>query len=110
MIHEPILGSTNRELVLICLAAREVGYAREIARFFDTSLYPIQDQLQRLEAGGIIYSREAGRMVLYRFNPGYALLQELKALFDKTITFYPEEMQERLLMNRRRPRLRGKPL
>jgi predicted transcriptional regulator len=107
---EAILGSTNRELVLIYLAAREVGYAREIARFFDTALYPIQDQLQRLEEGGIIYSRAAGRTVLYRFNPRYALLQELKALLDKTITFYPEEMQERLLMNRRRPRLRGKPL
>ena len=45
MVLEPILGSANRERVLIFLQAREEGYAREIARFFETDLFPIQDQL-----------------------------------------------------------------
>jgi len=35
---EAILGSVSRERVLIFLYAREEGYAREIARFFDTDL------------------------------------------------------------------------
>ena len=109
MLLEPIFGSSNRERVLIFLQAREEGYAREIARFFETDLSPIQDQLEKLEAGGVIVSKQAGRTILYRFNPRYALLDELKSLLNKAISFYPDELQERLLMNRRRPRRRGKP-
>ena len=77
MLLEPLFGSTNRERVLVFLQARNEGYAREIARFFDTDLYPIQNQLERLETGGIIISREVGRTVLFQFNPRYALLDEL---------------------------------
>ena len=109
MLLEPILGSANRERVLIYLQGRDEGYAREIARFFETDLSPVQDQLERLEAGGIIVSKEMGRTVLYRFNPRYAFLKELRNLLEKTISYYPDETQERLLMNRRRPRRRGKP-
>jgi len=110
MLLEPIFGSTNRERVLVFLQAREEGYAREIARFFETDLYPIQNQLERLEVGGVIVSREVGRTVLYQFNPRYALLDELRSILDKALSLYPEDWQEKLLMNRRRPRRRGKPL
>ena len=41
MILEPIIGSSNRERILIFLQAREEGYAREIARFFETDLFLI---------------------------------------------------------------------
>lgn len=109
MLLEPIIGSTNRERVLIFLQAREEGYAREIARFFDTDLFPIQDQLEKLETGGVIVNKKVGRTILFRFNPRYALLDELQSLLDKAISFYPDDLQEKLLMNRRRPRRRGKP-
>ena len=109
MVLEPIFGSKNRERVLIFLQAREEGYAREIARFFETDHFPIQDQLERLEGGGVIVSREVGRTVLYEFNPRYAFLMELKAILEKAISYYPDDFKERLLMNRRRPRRRGKP-
>ncbi len=77
---EPIMGSTNRERVLVFLLAREEGYARQIARFFETDLYPVQDQLEKLEAGGVIVSRSVGRTRLYEFNPRYAFLEELPRL------------------------------
>ncbi len=109
MVLEPIFGSNNRERVLIFLQARDVGYAREIARFFETDHFPIQNQLEKLEGGGVIVSREAGRTVLYEFNPRYAFLKELRAILEKAISYYPDDLQERLLMNRRRPRRRGKP-
>ncbi len=109
MLLEPLFSSTNRERILIFLQAREEGYAREIARFFKTDLSPIQNQLEKLEAGGVIVSRKVGTAILYQFNPRYALLDELRALLAKALSFYPEELQERLLMNRRRPRRRGKP-
>jgi predicted ArsR family transcriptional regulator len=105
---EPLLNSQNKEQALVFLLAREEGYATEIARFFDTHLYGIQKQLDNLEAGGILVSRKVGRTRLYTYNPRYALVEELKSLIEKALSFYPDDLQEALLMDRRRPRLRGK--
>jgi predicted transcriptional regulator len=106
----PLLGSENSERVLIFLLARENGYAREIAQFFDASLYAIQKQLDKLEAGSVLVSKKAGRTRIYQFNPRYPFLAELKTLLEKALAFYPENVREDLIMNRRRPRERGKPL
>lgn len=50
---EPLLGSTNAERVLVFILARNEGYAREIARFFDADADSIQKQLARLESSGV---------------------------------------------------------
>jgi hypothetical protein len=107
---ESILGSINRERILLFILCRDEGYPREIARFFETNLDPIQKQLDRLEAGGILYSRKVGRTLQYAFNPRCPFLTELKALLEKVMTFCPNDLKERLILNRRRPRRRGKPL
>jgi hypothetical protein len=107
---EVILGSKNAEKVLIYIYARGEGYAREIARFYETDLFPIQKQLDKLEAGGVLVSREMGKTRPYVFNPRYPFLNELKALLEKALSFFPQEEQEKLMMNRRRPRAREKPL
>ena len=100
---ESILGSVNAERILVFLLVREKGYAREIAGFYDTDLSPVQNQLEKFEAGGILISFLVGRTRLYQFNPRYAFLSELKALLEKTFSFYPPEEIEKLKMNRRRP-------
>lgn len=110
VLLDPILGSTNAERVLIFLTARGEGYARQIARFFGSDPDSTQKQLAKFEAGGVLMSKEVGRTVLYEFNPRYAFLPELKALLEKALGFYPEDEREKLLMDRRRPRRRGKPL
>ena len=107
---EPILGSLNSERVLLFVLARDEGYASEIAKFFATDLYGIQKQLDKFETGGVLASKKVGRTRLYRFNPRYSFLKELKALLNKALRFYPKDEQERLLVVRRRPRRRGKPL
>jgi hypothetical protein len=107
---EVLLGSTSCEQVLLFLIARNEGYPREIARFFNVDYRPIRNQLDKLEAGGVLVSREAGRTRLYSFNPRCPFLNELKALLEKVMTFCPDDLREQLLMNRRRPRRRGKPL
>ncbi len=107
---EPLLGSTNAERVLLFLLARDEGYASEMARFFGTDLYGIQRQLEKLESGGVLASRKAGRTRLYRFNPRYSFQNELRALLGKALSFYPEPERKRLCVFRRRPRRRGKPL
>jgi hypothetical protein len=107
---ETILGSASSEKVLIFLFARNEGYAREIARFFATDLAPIQKQLEKLENGAVLVSRLAGRTRLFSFNPRYPMIDELRALLEKTLQFYPDDVRESLMLVRRRPRRRGKPL
>lgn len=107
---ELLLGSVNKERVLLFLQARKQGHAREMARFFECGLAPVQRQLDTLERSGILISSLVGRTRLYTFNPRYPLLNELAALLEKALMFYPEEERARLLMERQRPRRTGKPL
>ena len=107
---EPLFGSINKERVLFFISARGEGYARDIARFFETDLTPVQRQLDALERGGILASRLAGRTRLFTFDPRYPLLAELKTLLAKAVSFYPQEEQNRLLLVRQRPSRGRKPL
>ncbi|MFC1498287.1 winged helix-turn-helix domain-containing protein [Verrucomicrobiota bacterium] len=107
---EPILGSKNAERVLLYLLARDQGYTREIAKFWGSDPDSIQKQLARLERGGVLDSKSAGRTRLYRFNPRYSFRKELRALLTKALSFYPPDEKERLLVVRRRPRRKDKPL
>jgi hypothetical protein len=107
---EPIVGSKSSEQVFIFITARENGYATEIARFFDADLYAIQRQLERLENAEVLVSRKVGRTRVFQFNPRYPFLEELKALLTSVLKYYPEDVKEELIMNRRRPRKKGKPL
>lgn len=105
-----LLGSENREKVLLFILSRGAGYGSEIARFFDTDLNQIQKQLDGMEAGGVLVSRSVGRTRLYEFNPRYPFLDELKGLLGKAMNYYPQSLRESLTMVRRRPRRKGKPL
>ena len=107
---ESLLGSKNAERVLIYIFAREEGYAREIANFYKTDLKSIQMQLDKFEKSGILASRAVGRTRPYEFNPRYPFLNEVKALLEKALSFYSAKEQEDLVMNRRRPRAKGKTL
>jgi predicted transcriptional regulator len=107
---EPLLGSTNSERVLLFILARIDGYASEIAKYYDTDLNGIQKQLDKLETGGVLASRRVGRTRLYSFNPRYSFIDELKALLTKATSFCPSEERDRLMIIRRRPRRKGKPL
>lgn len=107
---EPLFGSVNRERVLTYLYARGEAYPREIARFYKTDLAPIKSQLEKLESGGVVSSRLAGKTRLYTFDPRYTFLDELKKLMEKALSFYSDKDKEALLMVRHRPRRKGKPL
>ena len=105
-----LLGSKNRERVLQFILANTQGYAKEIADFYDSSVDPIQKQLERLELAGVLVSQTAGRTRLFRFNPRYPFREELTALLVKARSYYSPEEQERLTLRRKRPRRKGKPL
>ena len=107
---EGLFGTVNKEKVLLYVYAREEGYPREVAKYYGIDLKTIQNQFERLEMGGVLYSRMVGRTRLYTFNPRFVFLNELKQILEKALSFYPEEERERLLVTRRRPRRKGKPL
>lgn len=107
---EVLLGSKNAERVLLYILSREEGYAREIARYYDTDVKSIQLQLDKMEKGGVLVSQTVGKTRPYMMNPRYPFLNELKALLEKAFSFYPADEQEELVMNRRRPRAKGKSL
>ena len=107
---EGLLGSRNRERTLQFILARSEGYANEIAYFFSSSVDPIQKQLERLELHSILVSKKVGRTRVFMFNPRYAFLAELEALLKKAREYYPPEELEKLIMTRKRPRRKGKPL
>ena len=107
---EGLFGTINKEKVLLHVYAREESYPRKVAKYYGIDLRTIQNQFEKLELGGVLYSRMVGRTRLYAFNPRFVFLEELKQMLGKALSFYPEEERERLLMTRRRPRRKGKPL
>lgn len=104
-----LLGSINKERVLIYLSARGRGYPRQIARYFNAPLYPVQVAVHNLESAGIIVARAIGRVHEYEFNPLYPARDELKSLLDRALALYPAKLREDLLIFRSRPRRKGKP-
>ena len=105
-----LLGSVNKERVLIYLAGRGRGYSREIARFFDAPLSPLQKAIEGLETAGVLVSRSVGNTREYEFNPRYPARDELKALLNRALSLYPLRLRNSLLLARSRPRRKGKPL
>ncbi len=93
---QTLFGSNGCENVLLYLAARGEGYAREIARAAGMGLYPVQRQLDRLETGGVLVSRTAGRTRVYSFNPAYPLHDELRLLLQKALSLRPDAERQKL--------------
>jgi hypothetical protein len=107
---ESLFTSKTKEQILLFIAARNEGYAREISKFYDKSLSLFQNQLDKLEFGNILYSKRIGKTLMYYFNPRYPFLKELKSLLEKAIEFLPDKEREKLTIIRKRPRRKGKPL
>jgi len=88
---EALLESEKKEKILFFLYSHGEGYAREIARTFRFNLNTVQNQLQKLESHGILYSQLKGKVRIFRFNPRYPFKDELDALLKKAIMYLPEE-------------------
>jgi DNA-binding transcriptional ArsR family regulator len=107
---ESVLGNKTKEKILLTLLVRDDIHARDVVAIFRVSLSSVQNQLKRLEKGGVLVSRLKGRTRLYSFNPRYAFLGELKILLKKALDFIPKGEKEKYYAPRLRPRRSGKPL
>lgn len=107
---EPVFGNATVEKILLALEVYGQGYPAGLAKLFDIPVNGIQQQLKRLEDGGVVVSLIIGRTRLYQFNPRYAFLKELKALIQKALQYLPEKEIQKYYVKRTRPRRKGKPL
>jgi len=57
----------------------------------------------------VLVGFQVGRSRLYKFNPRYYLLSELKTLLKKALAAYPDELKDTLMFNRTAPRKKSKP-
>ena len=107
---EGLLGNITIEKILFFLYVYGEGYPLGMARTFGVSVNGIQQQLKRLENGGVVASRLVGKVRLYTFNPRYPFLKELKELVAQAYEFVPEKEKDKYFRMRKRPRRAGKPL
>ncbi len=109
-MFEGLFGNPVIERIFFTILVYNESYALGLAKTFGEPVNRFQQQLKRLEEGGIIVSRLAGRTRIYTFNPRYPFLKELKDLISRAYEFVPEAEKERFYRRRTRPRRAGKPL
>lgn len=107
---EPVLGNNTIEKILFTLESYGQTYPSEISKMFNISVNGIQQQMDRLENGGVIVSMKVGRTRLYKFNPRYPFLKELRLLLKRAMEFLSEAEINKYYRKRTRPRKRTKPL
>ena len=107
---EPVLGNGTIERILFTLESYEKVYPTGLSKMFGISVNGIQQQLGRLEIGGVIVSSMVGRTRLYQFNPRYPFLKELRALLKRAMEYLPEKEMQQYYRRRTRPRKKGKQL
>jgi DNA-binding transcriptional ArsR family regulator len=102
-------GGTARTRVLLALQLLEESYPRELERMLEAPLIVVQRALRSLERDGLVAGRQVGRSRLFRINPRYFAVRELRAFLDR-LAEPDTTLQSRVASLRRRPRMTGKPL
>jgi hypothetical protein len=105
-----ILRAESQEKILVYLLLRGSGYGKSIAEFYDVPTNPVQKQLARLEADGVIVSRLIGKVRSYELNRRYPFIEPLTKLLKAAVAAYPQEISNELMVQRTRPRQAGKPV
>jgi len=107
---ESVLGNGTIERILFALESYGQAYPTGLSKMFNISVNGIQQQLERLENGGVVVSSMVGRTRLYQFNPRYPFLKELRALIQRAMEFLSKKEIQQYYRGRTRSRKKGKPL
>ena len=98
-----LFGNNVIEKILFYILVYEQAYAKKLSSVYKIPVNGIQQQLKRLESGGILMSSDFGRVRIYKFNPRYPFVKELKSLLNKAMGFLPENEVEKYYRERTRP-------
>lgn len=107
-VLEGIFGSRSAAQVLLFLESYGSGHALRIADTYSVSVSPIQRQLRRLEADGVLVSRTAGRTRLFEFNTRNPTVRNLRTFLSNELELLPDEEVKSYYRQRQRPRRTGK--
>jgi DNA-binding transcriptional ArsR family regulator len=107
---ETIFGNETVATILLNIYHYEAIHARAIARNMGKVHGGIVHQLDRLEAGGLLVSREVGRTRVYSLNPKSPYTAPVKQIIQITYDALPVKMKEKLFSERTRPRSKNKPV
>lgn len=105
---ETIFGSETTATILLNIYHYEEIHARAIARNMGKVHGGIVHQLDRLESGGLLVSKEIGRTRVYLFNPKSPYTNPVKDIIRITYDAMPIKVKEKLFQERTRPRAKGK--
>lgn len=107
---EALFGNATAGRLMLYLFHHGEAYPTGAAKDLGLSLSPVQRQLEKFEAAGLLVSRLVGRTRVYTFNPKHPATSKLRDLVGVFYEGLPLQERERLFSNRRRPRRRGKPV
>lgn len=102
-------GGGTRTRVLLALQLMDESYARALSRLLGVGLASVQSALRGLERDGLVAAHPAGRTRMYRLDPRYFALDELRRYLAR-LSEPERELQTAVASMRRRPRRTGKPL
>ena len=100
-------GGWTRSRVLLALRLLEESYPRELARVLDAPPSGVLKALRSLELDGLVAGRNVGRTRVFRINPRYFAIDDLRRYLWR-LTEPEDELRERVARLRRRPRRTGK--
>lgn len=109
-MYDALFGNKVAEKALLYIVNYGEGHINGIARTFDVYPGQVDRQLKRLEAAGILVSRDVGNSRMFSLNPRLPIRKELSELIEKMLSLMPEDQTERYFRQRRRPRRTGKSL
>ena len=107
---EALFGNQTAERILLYMQNYGEGYGRGIAETFAIPLNAVQNQLKKLESGGVLVSHLKGRTRVYTWNPRFLLRKPLQALLEEALQLMPDSEIKKHYRERTRPRRAGKPL
>jgi predicted ArsR family transcriptional regulator len=109
-VLEAIFGNRSAAQSLLFLEAYGSGHASRIAKTYEVPVMAIQRQLRRLEANGVLVSRNVGRTRLFEFNTRNPTVRNLREFLSAELELLPDEVQQTYYRQRQRPRRTGKQL
>jgi predicted ArsR family transcriptional regulator len=105
-----LFGSQTAAQVLLFMQNYGEGYAGRIASTFDAPYTGIRRQLERMEAEGILESREIGRTRVFTWNLRNPTVRNLREFLEAELAGLSEQIIRRYFRQRQRPRRAGKAL
>ena len=105
-----LFGSQGAAQCLLYLQNYGEGHARGISRTFESSVSPVQRQLEKFESGGVLVSRMVGNSRIFYWNQRHPSIEAIRNLLQDLLEGLPEKELNKYYRERRRPRRAGKPL